>query len=710
MDDARTRRWMTDVIERSRAVLQARIAERLATADYGAYARRSPEEVAGWVGDALTAILASLCDDGVDTSVRHASRLTRDRLSLGFPIQDVVQASVFFHEIVATLLLEDREPGAPPASEAVAVLLGIMRRFLTGFTREFSTALQTSVEAERARTVLMLGAVEAVGASLDLQVVLERVAHGIATALGVPWCGIFFPGDDPDLFAPRAMSGALGADHMGRLLGRVFDRRRDEVIGEPFAKREPVVFRGSRGRCLLCGGGCASGGIGAAVGFPIVRGDRHLAVALAASFDEGHEFGAEPIKVAWGLANIVAPAVDNARLHEETTRQLSESRSLQRVMRAAIDSQDLVAVLTVVCQEARGFLEARGCAIVLDDGGESDCEPSIVTCRGTACEEREGVLALAAQLSRTATPRAGVISLEGARLPLAGGREFTAARIIAVPLRHGGASVGLLLVVDPTLAFGRSAERVANLFADHATVAIGNERLRRHRERIAVLEERERLAHDLHDSVSQALYGVTMYAEAAVRLVRGDRVELAESYLRELRDTSLDALRQMRLLIFELRPPDLRERGLVAALEARLLAVEARSGVVTDFDADLSERIPLRVEDALLGIAQEALNNALKHARPKTIRVRVRREGDTVRLDIVDDGIGFDPDVGRRRGGLGLRGMAERAGKIRATLAIDSRPGEGTSVSVVVSATLSAKDAIPRLQPADTRPAEEVDP
>jgi signal transduction histidine kinase len=137
----------------------------------------------------------------------------------------------------------------------------------------------------------------------------------------------------------------------------------------------------------------------------------------------------------------------------------------------------------------------------------------------------------------------------------------------------------------------------------------------------------------------------------------------------------------MRLLIFELRPPIL-EEGLIAALEARLEAVEGRSGLETKFNVEGEGQLPPEIEAGLYRIVQEALNNALKHAQARCIKVYLRQSTQTVMLEVIDDGIGFDVTTAREQAGLGLPGMEERADKLGARLTLESRPGEGTNVRV----------------------------
>jgi signal transduction histidine kinase len=200
---------------------------------------------------------------------------------------------------------------------------------------------------------------------------------------------------------------------------------------------------------------------------------------------------------------------------------------------------------------------------------------------------------------------------------------------------------------------------------------------------VAVLEERQRLSRELHDSVTQALYGIALYAEAAGRALGDGESEPAQTNLQEIRETTQEALGEMRLLLFELRPPLLQEHGLAAALRARLQAVEARSGLATDFASEGQERLPPETEQELYRVAQEALNNVLKHAHAGRVSLRLAVLDGHATLDVADDGVGFEPSF-QAAGGFGLRGMRERIERLAGTLRVDSSPGTGTCVHVEV--------------------------
>lgn len=202
----------------------------------------------------------------------------------------------------------------------------------------------------------------------------------------------------------------------------------------------------------------------------------------------------------------------------------------------------------------------------------------------------------------------------------------------------------------------------------------------------AVTDERSRLARELHDSVTQSLYSLTLFTEAARQMAEDAGYELIERQIGQIGRIGLQALKEMRLLVYELRPPELKREGLIRALRQRLEAVEGRAGVEAHAVVDAEEfgRLPRDVELGLYRIAQEALNNALKHAVATSVVVHLRKKDGRVELEVVDDGLGFQPEAVRDRGGMGLESIRQRAEGLGGTAAIHSTRGEGTSVKVAV--------------------------
>ncbi|MFQ5932369.1 MAG: GAF domain-containing protein, partial [Nitrospiraceae bacterium] len=256
---------------------------------------------------------------------------------------------------------------------------------------------------------------------------------------------------------------------------------------------------------------------------------------------------------------------------------------------------------------------------------------------------------------------------------------------LALPVRGRGQMIGVLDIESDSLnAFDEDDVAILQSLANQAGVAIQNARLYEQASQLAVLEERQRLARELHDSVTQEIYGVTMFAEAAGRLLAHGKQAQATEHLRDLQASAQEALGEMRLLIYELRPPVLDQVGLEGALQARLEAVEGRSGLNTQLVTSGDGELPREVQESLYGIAREALNNSLKHAHASSLSVNLLVTDPSIRLEIAEDGVGFDPNGDRQEGGLGIRGMQERAEQIGGRLSIKSKPGEGTSVVVEV--------------------------
>jgi PAS domain S-box-containing protein len=200
----------------------------------------------------------------------------------------------------------------------------------------------------------------------------------------------------------------------------------------------------------------------------------------------------------------------------------------------------------------------------------------------------------------------------------------------------------------------------------------------------AVAQERGRLARDLHDSVTQSLYSIGLYANAAARALKLDKQTVGAEHVGQIIQLTLEAMVDMRSLIFELRPPLLSKVGLPTALETRLKAVEGRTGIAIEFHAQGDDGLSLGVQTELYRIAQEALSNIAKHSRAEHVLVDLSFEADRAALEIRDDGDGFDVESARRKNTMGLRSIAERAQKIDAVVSVTSTPGQGTVVRVEV--------------------------
>lgn len=258
-----------------------------------------------------------------------------------------------------------------------------------------------------------------------------------------------------------------------------------------------------------------------------------------------------------------------------------------------------------------------------------------------------------------------------------------------VPIRARDGILGVLSVIGtPGSVYNEEAISLLASIADQIGMVIENAQLNRQAQQAAILSERHRLARDLHDAVTQSLYSVNLMAATGQKMLEndGDKEKIALT-LKRLGMTAHQALKEMRLLLYELRPFTLEKVGLVGALRQRLEAVEKRAEIKTQLRADDLPELPSRVEEGLYFIAQEALNNALKHADSKKTEVNIHCDEGWIELEVCDYGKGFmlhDQDQGQ---GMGLASMKERAAALGGELLITTQPGKGTCVSVRVKVT-----------------------
>jgi signal transduction histidine kinase len=205
-------------------------------------------------------------------------------------------------------------------------------------------------------------------------------------------------------------------------------------------------------------------------------------------------------------------------------------------------------------------------------------------------------------------------------------------------------------------------------------------RLYEQAQELAALQERQRLARELHDSVSQVLYGIGLGAQTAREALESEPEQAAAS-LEYVIGLAEAGLAEMRALIFELRPESLETEGLVAALTKQVTVLRARYKLNVEADLHDVPGLSLETQHTLYRVAQEALHNIVKHARASTVVLRLTREKREVTLEIGDNGRGFDPTMAFP-GHLGLHSMRERIAKAGGTFAVESAPGQGTCIRV----------------------------
>jgi signal transduction histidine kinase len=348
-------------------------------------------------------------------------------------------------------------------------------------------------------------------------------------------------------------------------------------------------------------------------------------------------------------------------------------------------------VLQKLVDAARGLVHARYAAIGIPDG-DGGFATFITSGMSDAQYEALGQLprthGMLGAMLETPEPYRTLNIQEDSRFEGWPSAHPNMRTFLGVPIVARGEVIGAFYLTEKKgergAEFTVEDEELIRTLAAHAAIAIENARLNERSRELSTVEERKRLARELHDSVTQTLFSIGLTAEAASELVEVDPAR-ARAQLGQLQELTRAAMAEMRSLIFELRPAELETEGLAAALRKHVEVLRRLHRQEIELRVDGDRRLPPDVEKGLLRIAQEALGNALRHSGAEHVLLTLDALDSRVELAVADDGSGFDPgEAVHRSRRLGLTSMRERAEALGGTLAIDSEPGRGTTITVEV--------------------------
>ncbi|MEV1085797.1 GAF domain-containing sensor histidine kinase [Streptomyces sp. NPDC050211] len=262
---------------------------------------------------------------------------------------------------------------------------------------------------------------------------------------------------------------------------------------------------------------------------------------------------------------------------------------------------------------------------------------------------------------------------------------------LGLPIRDGDEVIGALFLANKncpkpegSCGFTQEDEELLGILAQHAAIALTNARLYERSRELTIAEERSRLAHELHDAVSQKLFSLRLTAQAAAALVDRDPSR-AKGELHQVTLLAAEAADELRAAVVELRPAALDEDGLVNTLRTQIQVLDRAHAARVTFAGRGARALPAAQEEAVLRVAQEALHNALRHSGGQHVDVTLDRCGSGAVLRVTDDGNGFDPQSIRRAGRhLGLVSMRDRASGVGGSLTVESAPGKGTTIEMEV--------------------------
>ncbi len=416
--------------------------------------------------------------------------------------------------------------------------------------------------------------------------------------------------------------------------------------------------------------------------------------ALAAGGEDA-DLGADllvdgALEAAAVLARILETATSSAAARQAAGAVAQQLAALDEATRGIASVLSVDRVLQVIVDNVRRLVHARYAALgVLDEQRQID--PFITSGLSRIQRERIGPVPHGRGLL-------GLIIEEGRpiRIPDIAAHPRSVGfpanhpemrSLLGVPVSVRGRVLGNLYVTDREdgVPFSDADQRLVELFAAHAAIAMENARLHEQEQRLAILEERQRIGRDLHDGVIQSIYAVGLMLDDALELAPDDPAEASARIERAIESINL-TIRDIRNFIFGLRPEPLDQAGLVEALAA--MAEEFRVNTMVDIALEVNGpadfELPPEDTGQLLQLAREALSNVARHAHAGHAEIDLVADDRALQLAIVDDGVGFDPAARRGPGHMGLGNMKTRAAELGGELLVESGVGRGTRVAVRV--------------------------
>ncbi|WP_184547910.1 sensor histidine kinase [Streptosporangium becharense] len=535
-----------------------------------------------------------------------------------------------------------------------------------------------AVLATRDRVHALLDAVVSVGSDLDLETVLRRIVQTATTLVdaGYGALGVVGQGNTLVQFIPVGLTEEEIAriEHWPHGLG---------VLG--LLIKEPVPLRLTRISDHPESYGFPPGHppMGSFLGVPLRVRDEVFGNLYLTEKRGGGEFDEDDQAIVMALATAAGVAIENARLYEETRRRETWLRASSEITTSLLSGAEPGEVLTLMARRAREMADADVAAVLLPDrtrehlitvnvDGADGVDTGPFERAETVVED---TLAGRALTGGEPVMVAGPAGGGGSQAENGGVRGGPAA---AVPLGAAGTVRGVLTLNKRSgrLPFSEAELRMLHAFAGQAAITLELAERRKDAERLGLLEDRDRIAKDLHDVVIQRLFAVAMTLMSTVRLV--DRPE-ASSRLQTAIDELDETIRQIRSTIFALQAPrDTETPSLRAQIVELVEAGRGHLGFMPGLklEGQLDNQVPPRLAEHLLAVLREALSNAVRHARASRVDVTVQAQGGELVLVVEDNGVG--PRPGGRRSGL--RNLQERAESLGGVFAFEPRPEGGSSL------------------------------
>jgi signal transduction histidine kinase len=514
--------------------------------------------------------------------------------------------------------------------------------------------------------------VPAWNASPELKRALSHIALRLLESLGD--AAFYLYGADKNRSFIPILSAGSAPNEQEVFLTTTLSPETDKLIHRMLARPMTLTFGSAPNTLRMAGSILERLQAQFAVAVPVLVEAELIGLLIVVHHAPDNDLSVDELRQVEWLAAAIAPAIQNTRKYYQTLERLAEAEALHQITLAIMQKPGLEDTLKTICDEAIKMATSCGASLALI---ENSSWLRMVHCAGET-PDKPGRL----RINRSHLGRAIHHRSEPVIINHSPERTDLFSRLV-VPLLVKDSTIGILTLFRRT-EFEAEDARLMCIFAGQAAIAIDQAQLTNFVHEMTLLEERHRLSRELHDSVNQLLYGITLYTEAALRQMEQSNLEATRTYLKNIKESGQAALKEMRMLIFGLRPSGLTQIGLQSSLSQRLKSVEEKLGLEYSLKWRVISPLESHIEEGLYGIAQEALNNVIRHAQARTVSIRLAESGRLLTMTIKDDGLGFDPGS-VSTGGLGLETMRERAARLNARLRIESQPNMGTRIIVEVA-------------------------
>jgi signal transduction histidine kinase len=577
---------------------------------------------------------------------------------------------------------------------------------VTAFATHAAVAIENArlYEQERRTAMEMASLLEVsrnLASTLDLEPLLDVILDQLHVVADFTSCAVLIvDGDDLRTVAyrgpfprERAFEQRFSLDRVSILWQAALRREAvliDDIYGDtPFARTLREAGRGPLPPA-------STYHIRSWLAVPLIQKDETIGTIVITHGTPGY-YTAHHAELITAIATQAAAAIENARLYAQTEQRTRELGTLLGVSQSLSSTLALKPLLGLILDQLKIVADYSSSSILTVDGAEvvqRDFRwPGIPASQ--IPEQRQPIERIAPiwdiirrrEAVNIADVRGDSPAARAYRQVVGAGLDTSLSYVhswMAVPMALKDRVIGLItLAKDVPNFYTPGHVTLATAIAGQAAIAIENARLYGEAHKLAALEERQRLARELHDSVSQSLFGIGLGARTAQTLLQRGQPDKALGSVDYVVSLADGGMAEMRALLFEMRPESLAAEGLVAAITKQAAVLRLRHELMVDLELCDEPDVSLDTKEALYRIAQEALHNIVKHARARTVTVQLSSDATGIALAVRDDGAGFDPS-GSFPGHLGQHSMRERAVRLGGSIAVESAPGEGTCVRVLI--------------------------